>query len=109
MRAAGLADSEQEFARLLAAAPPAGWETNGPPETWATEWASEIMPLAVQAHELLTFRKDSAATFPTGAVSCTWTVSVDLPYQEWAKEHARTQLAKAGFRLAALLKAIFDP
>ena len=35
--------------------------------------------------------------------------TLDPAYQDWAKEQARTQLAKAGFRLAALLKAIFEP
>ena len=30
-------------------------------------------------------------------------------YEDWAKAQARTQLAKAGFRLAVLLKAIFQP
>jgi hypothetical protein len=40
---------------------------------------------------------------------CTWVTTLDPAYQEWAKEHARIQLAKAGFRLAALLKAIFEP
>jgi hypothetical protein len=106
MHAAGFANAEQEFARMLAAAPPAGWETAGTPETWAVQWVAEIMPLAVQAHQLLTIRKGTKPAFPSG---CTWETALDSPYQEWAKEHARIQLAKAGFRLAALLKAIFEP
>src|SRR5262249_61487220 len=58
MQAAGSAHSEQEFAKLLAA-PPAGWETTGAADTWAAQWASEIMPLAVEAHQRLTIRKGS--------------------------------------------------
>ena len=30
-------------------------------------------------------------------------------YEDWAKAQARIQRAKAGFRLAALFKAIFEP
>ncbi len=104
MQAAGVAQSELDFARLLAAAPPAGWQTAGPPETWAEQWASEAMPLAAEAHDRLVIRK-GPQSFP----SCSWTTSVDPAYDEWAGERAKIQLAKAGFRLAALLNAIFAP
>jgi hypothetical protein len=104
MQAAGVAQSEEDFAKLIAAAPPAGWETVGAPETWAVQWATEILPLAAQVHDRLTISKRPFA-FP----SCTWTTTPDPAYQDWAKDQARTQLAKAGFRLAALLKAIFEP
>jgi hypothetical protein len=40
-------------------------------------------------------------------LNCQWETTLDPGYQNWAKERARTQLAKAGFRLAALLVAIF--
>lgn len=109
MQAAGTAHSEQEFAKLLAAAPPAGWETAGPPETWAAQWATEIMPLAVEAHGRLTIRKGPKPSPFSFTGGCTWVTTLDPAYQDWAKEQARTQLAKAGFRLAALLKAIFEP
>jgi hypothetical protein len=104
MQAAGVGQSEQDFARLLAAAPPAGLDTAGAAETWAAQWATEIMPLAVEAHGRLTISK-GPKPFP----SCTWTTTLDAAYQDWGKDQARTQLAKAGFRLAALLKAIFEP
>jgi S1/P1 Nuclease len=105
MHAAGLANAEQEFAKALAAAPPAGWETGGSPETWALQWVAEIMPLARQAHESLTIRKSTKPAFPSG---CTWETALNPAYEDWAMERARVQLAKAGFRLAALLRAIFE-
>lgn len=104
MQAAGVAQSEQDFAKLVAATVPAGWETAGAPETWAAQWATEILPLAVEAHNRLTIRK-RPFSFP----SCTWTTTLDPTYQGWATEQARIQIAKAGFRLAALLKATFEP
>jgi hypothetical protein len=107
MHAAGFANAEREFAKLLAADPPPGWETSGPPETWAPQWVAELMPLANQAHNLLTIRKSTKLPFPTTTSPCMWETTLDRAYEEWAKEHARTQIAKAGFRLAALLVVIF--
>ena len=39
---------------------------------------------------------------------CTWPATLDRQYTTWANQQALTQLGKAGFRLAALLKAIFE-
>src|SRR5262249_17799390 len=44
MRLAGV--SIEEFAGFIVAHPPEGWENQGLPETWPTQWASEILPLA---------------------------------------------------------------
>jgi len=107
MHAAGYAHAEREFARLLAVDPPAGWETAGPPETWAAQWVGESMPIAKQAHDLLMIRKSAKLPFPATTAACMWETTLDAAYQNWAKEHVRTQIAKAGFRLAALLVAIF--
>ncbi|MGA2128852.1 MAG: S1/P1 nuclease [Xanthobacteraceae bacterium] len=105
MRAANLANDEQNFARLLAAAPPAGWSTAGPPETWATQWATEALPLAAEAHDRLVIRKGGKPAPFTGG--CTWETALDPGYQDFASQRARIQVAKAGFRLAALLEEIF--
>ena len=109
MQAAGSAHSEQDFAKLLATAPPSGWETGGSVETWAAQWASEIMPLAVEAHERLTIRKGAKPSPFTFTGGCTWETTLDPAYEDWARAQARVQLAKAGFRLAALFRAIFQP
>jgi hypothetical protein len=103
MLAAGVANQEQEFAKQLAATPPQGWETKGGVETWPTQWATENLPLAADAHNRLNIRKKA------GASNCAWQTAVDKSYQDWASKQARTQIAKAGFRLAALLKAIYEP
>jgi hypothetical protein len=110
MQAAGSAHSEQDFAKLLATTPPPpGWETGGSVETWAAQWASEIMPLAVEAHERLSIRKGAKPSPFTFTGGCTWEATLDPAYEDWAKAQAQVQLAKAGFRLAALFKAIFQP
>lgn len=109
MQAAGVGGSEADFAKLLAATPPAGWEIKDAVDTWATKWATGMMPLARDAHNRLTIRKSATPAPVSGPLNCQWETTLDSGYQNWAKDHARTQLAKAGFRLAALLKAIFEP
>src|SRR5262249_60387522 len=106
--AAGSAHSEQDFAKLLAAAPPANLETPGSPDAWAAQWASDVMPLAVEAHQRLTIRKGSKPSPFSFTGGCTWETTLDPSYEDWAKAQARIQLAKAGFRLAALFKAVFE-
>lgn len=105
MKAAGLPGAEQDFARLLAAKAPAGWQTTGDPETWAAQWATEILPLARAAYTKLDLKgvKDSEHG------KCSWTTQITPGYGRWASERAREQIQKAGFRLAALLSAIFEP
>jgi hypothetical protein len=103
MQAKGLAGAEQEFARLLAASPPPGWQTSGDAETWAEQWVNEILPTAAKAHNDLTITFDHRK--PDG--SCVWKTTIDQNYHQWAQKIATEQLAKAGFRLAALLVAIF--
>jgi hypothetical protein len=109
MQAAGVANSEPDFAKLLAGAAPAGWKSKGDADGWATLWATEMIPLARDAHARLAIKK-RVKPAPVGAtLNCAWETTLDKSYQDWAREQARIQLAKAGFRLAALLKAIFEP
>ena len=107
MQAAGVGGSEQDFAKLLAATPPAGWETKGDVDSWAAKWASENIPLAADAHKRLAIRRSTKAAPISGPINCQWETTLDPGYQSWAKERARVQVAKAGFRLAALFVAIF--
>jgi hypothetical protein len=103
MQQAGLPGVEQDFARLLAAKAPATWQTAGDPETWAEQWATEIMPVARAAYTKLKLKGLEEHD------RCTWTTQINPGYSQWASERARAQIQKAGFRLAALLSAIFEP
>jgi hypothetical protein len=113
MKAAGLAGDEQSFARSLAAKPPAGWQSNDPPEKWAAQWAAEALPLAAKAHSdappdgvKIELEKPPEVQ-ENGKVKCSWKAKIEQPYADWAQKVATEQVAKAGFRLAALLVAIF--
>jgi hypothetical protein len=105
MQAAELPGMEQDFARLLAARAPAGWQTPGDPETWAEQWATEILPLARAAYDKLDLKGQIDAEHH----KCAWTTQITPGYAKWASRRARTQIQKAGFRLAATLSAIFEP
>jgi hypothetical protein len=109
MQAAGLPGAEQDFARLLAAKPPSDWRTDGDPETWAEKWTTEILPLARTALTKLKFALKERNELEHGRIACTWTTRVSPDYSKWASEQARKQVTKAGFRLAAVLQAIFEP
>jgi hypothetical protein len=107
MQAAGWPGAEQDFARLLASKAPPGWQTAGDPESWAEQWVADIMPAARAAHRKLKieFKKRD----PAHHDACVWQTQISPGYSKWASQQARSQIQKAGFRLAALLTAIFEP
>ena len=74
MQDEGFAGNEEGFATKLAAAPPAGWQSTGDPETWPEQWVSEVMPIATEAHQRLTIVHDKGAdrkpVFPSATISC---------------------------------------
>ena len=109
MKEEGVTD-EAAFAQKLAAAPPTNWETPGPLASWPESWVAEAIKYATEAHDKLTIKKKDLEPrqFPRPSVRCTWTTEVDAQYETWAKGVAREQLHKAGYRLAATLKAIFE-
>ncbi len=102
MHAKGYAGDEAGFARMLAMAPPANLKMDGEPETWAEKWYAEGIPLARLAAPPA---KISGKLNDRG--ECEWTMTLEPAYETWAQEIATQQLAKAGFRLAAMLAAIF--
>ncbi len=106
MHADGYLNAEQAFAKTLAAKAPADWQTDGDADTWAGKWFVEMSQLAQQAYTRPGIKIDGALHPERG---CQWTVALDDTYEKWAQDVAREQLRKAGFRLAALLKVIFDP
>lgn len=104
MRADGYGEAEQAFAKMLAATTPTVWEMTDDPATWAAKWYAEMSPIAQQAYT----RPGIAITGTLDpATGCQWVVTLDDGYEKWAQDVAREQLRKAGFRLAALLVAIF--
>jgi S1/P1 Nuclease len=95
-----------DFAQAIIDHPPVGWETTGDPQTWPDQWATEILPVAENA--LTDIEIGGAVKTNSREHKCAWPVTLPRAYTQWANEQALTQLGKAGFRLAGLLRAIFE-
>jgi hypothetical protein len=88
--------------------PPRHWQTFGDIDTWPAQWASEVLPIAQKAITDLEIGEPTSRTENNSGLKCSWPVSIDRDYTKWANQQALNQLGKAGFRLAALLHAIFE-
>jgi hypothetical protein len=103
MRLAGVKKkSIEDFATYIVEHPPIGWETSGDSETWPAQWATDVMPLANAALSRIEIGDGTRA-----GLNCTWPVTLGRDYTSWANQQALAQLGKGGFRLAALLRAVF--
>jgi hypothetical protein len=102
------ADDLQTFASRLKTdiAPAPDWKDTGDPEAWFERWANEVLVLAKDAHQGIALTMylgpDDAGRTPHR-----WRIQQPQGYDDRSKRQVRTQLAKAGYRLSALLKAIW--
>ena len=107
MRLAGVRNTSiNDFANYIVAHPPVGWATEGDASTWATQWATEVMPIANAALTKITIDPPNSQA---GSTRCTRLVKFDQEYRRWADQQALAQLSKAGFRLAAMVRAAMQP
>ena len=104
------ANATGKFVRYVVKHPPQNWKTTGDAETWSSKWATEIMPLGRFAYEgvRLGQAKHPDEAHPT-RLKCAAAVTFEPNYETDSAKVALRQLGKAGFRLAALLTAVFEP
>jgi hypothetical protein len=93
-------------AKLLGDKPQAGWTNGGDAETWPVQWATEGLACAKEVHQgirLVSYLgpDDEKRT------AHRWLIEQPAGYDDRARPLIRHQLALAGFRLAATLKAIW--
>lgn len=101
--------SIKKFAAAVLADPPTGWKTSGDVSSWSRRWADEILPLAREAHDRIVVHVpgvDQDASHDK--IECRWNIDLKPGYDDWAAQKVRQQLAKAGFRLAAMLRILLD-
>jgi hypothetical protein len=93
------AASPGAFAQVIIANPPTGWDSGPFMSGWSVKWANEVIPISTAAHNKLSFT----------VTGNKWTAqATDLPgYKQWSSAQVRTEIARAGFRLAAILKKIW--
>ncbi len=82
------------------------WRDTGDPDRWPERWVNEGLVHAKDAHRdlklLLYLGPDDSGRTPHR-----WRIEQPRGYDERSRERVRTQLAKGGYRLAALLMAIW--
>jgi hypothetical protein len=94
-------------ARLFAEVPVApDWRDVGDPDTWPERWVNEGLTYAREAY------RDIRLTVYLGPdaekrIPYRWRIDQPAGYDERSRSRVRIQLAKGGFRLAALAKAIW--
>lgn len=101
-------DNEAAFASRLFDSVPIrpDWTPRGDAEHWPQQWADEGLPIARTAHDgvkILAYLGPDDA----GRVAHRWRIQQPPGYDERSRTIVRTQLAKGGYRLAAVLKAIW--
>lgn len=98
--AAAHATTPRAFAQTIIANPPQGWESGPFMSGWSVKWANELMPISTTAHNKLTFRTAGSSKWSAQTADQTG-------YNQWAAAQVRTEIARAGYRLAAILKKIW--
>lgn len=100
--------AKEKLAHEMAAEEPKNWRlpAKTEPRNAGEVWADEILPLARQAHERLSFTmhalKQEDRTIAAGNAE-EKPVTEGLAYKEWATQVVREEIHKAGWRLADLL------
>ncbi len=100
--------SPQEYAEDLVenVAVESSWNTSGNPRTWPKKWANDVLPRSRAAYQGLTILEQLEVA-ENDWPKVQWAIQRPDGYLSDARQVARLQLAKAGYRIAALLKAIW--
>lgn len=98
----------QEYAAVLLSKPPPAWQDSGPLLNWDRDWANESLALSAKAHDVAVQDEDDSQTdYYTGQPRPRWHINLPPDYTNWACQTAETQMTKAGYRVAAVLEAIW--
>jgi S1/P1 Nuclease len=96
-----------EFAAFLLRAPPNMPIVNGDVTKWPAKWATETLAAAKVAHAGLTLAVREKKQSGSRDTHFLWRVAAPSDYAQTASAIAATQLTRAGYRLAAVLEAVW--
>lgn len=82
------------------------WAGKGDVAGWPDQWASETLADAREAHKGIRITADLGPD-PEGRTAHRWRIEQPPGYDDASKARVRIQLAKGGYRLSAMLRAIF--
>jgi S1/P1 Nuclease len=101
------ARTPEEFAAFLMHAPADLPIVTGDVTKWPAKWASETLGVSKRAHAGLSVEKREERENRYGKTYFVWRVSAPADYAQTASVLAATQLTRAGYRLAAVLEAVW--
>ncbi len=96
-----------EFATLLMRAPPDMPIVTGDVTKWPARWATETLGIAKSAHAGLSIDARTAERHRSREAHAQWLVSAPADYEATAAALTAAQLTRAGYRLAAVLEALW--
>ena len=97
----------EAFARSVIAARPKVTAGSGAPANWPTQWADDVLGVSKSVFDGVAAGSPTKQTSKKGETYYTFSLEVPQNYPVPSSALARTQLTKGGYRLAALLKAIW--
>jgi hypothetical protein len=106
MQRAGAQQPEQ-FSQFLGAAPPDMPIVTGDVTKWPAKWATETLTAAKRAHEGIRVQSRVAPNAECRVRHPCFRIVVPADYSQTASAVATTQLRRAGYRLAAVLEAVW--
>ncbi|MES2922324.1 MAG: S1/P1 nuclease [Verrucomicrobiota bacterium] len=84
------------------------WDATGPVGTWPVQWATDTLSLAKSCFEDITPRdRFLVPKDEKHEEHFEWVITLPPAYEQKSRDIVELELSKAGYRLAALLKAIW--
>jgi hypothetical protein len=97
----------EQFAQAVIAGKPSVARNAGDPATWPYQWADDTLAVSKTAFAGVTAGAIVPQVDKKGETYYTWSLEVPGDYPVPSSALAKTQIIKGGYRLAALLKAIW--
>jgi hypothetical protein len=107
--AAAHVQTPKDYAAYLLTKPAPAWQDSGPLMNWDRDWAKESLALSAKVHDVTVLDEDdSRQDYRTGLPRPQWDIQNLSPdYVAWSCKTAEAQMTKAGYRIAAVLEAIW--
>jgi len=97
-----------EYAAYLLNKPAPAWQDSAPLMSWDRDWAAESIILSAKVHDVpILAEDDTHKDYRTGAPRPEWKIKLSPEYIDWACQTAEQQMTKSGYRVAAVLEAIW--
>ena len=103
-REAVYSPAKEKIVSQFATSEPNGWHTSGGLENLAEAWANEMLPAAREAYTRLRFEGMHPDERDGRAFASGDAIEIGSGYRDWATDVVKTELHKAGWRLADLLQ-----